>query len=262
MGELMRRGNDIAGNVQATIEHADGLIQGVSPKIEQMASNSVGMTGNANAIVAGIRRDHGAAGKLLADNGVASNVDATIANAKQASTNLSQASGKVNGIVSAVQRTDLPDLHKTLNNTQDMTRQVDQAIGTFLAPGSSNQNTAVALRDAAHGAQQATSNLADDTEAVKHNFFLRGFFKRRGFYDLQNMTPERYATSEFVTKPRTRLWIPQRDSLIPIRTVRKRYPTLADRCWISLCQIWCLICQTIPLLSRDTRRTICEIANI
>jgi len=208
MGELMRRGNDIAGNVQATIEHADGLIQGVSPKIEQMASNSVGMTGNANAIVAGIRRGHGAAGKLLADNGVASNVDATIANAKQASTNLSQASGKVNGIVSAVQRTDLPDLHKTLNNTQDMTRQVDQAIGTFLAPGSSNQNTAVALRDAAHGAQQATSNLADDTEAVKHNFFLRGFFKRRGFYDLQNMTPERYATSEFVTKPRTRLWIP------------------------------------------------------
>lgn len=207
-GELMRRGNNIAENMQSTIEHVDGLIQGVSPKIEQLASNSVGLTGNADAIVAGIRHGRGAAGKLLADDRVGSNVDTTIANAKQASANLRQASVKVNGIVSDVQRTDLPGVHNTLNNTQDMTHQVDQAIGTFLAPGSSNQNTAAALRDAVHGAQQSTSNLADDTEAVKHNFFLRGFFNRRGFYDLQTITPEKYAESEFVRKPRARLWIP------------------------------------------------------
>jgi hypothetical protein len=30
---------------------------------------------------------------------------------------------------------------------------------------------------------EATANLQDDTEALKHNFLLRGFFKKRGYED-------------------------------------------------------------------------------
>ena len=52
-------------------------------------------------------------------------------------------------------------------------------------------------------AQRAMTNLADDTEAMKHNFFLRGFFKKRGFYDLSNLTPAQYRTvSSLRTTPR------------------------------------------------------------
>ncbi|HUK46351.1 MAG TPA: MlaD family protein [Terriglobales bacterium] len=208
IGELMRQGSDMVSNMQSTVQHVNGLIEGVSPKIEQMASNSVNLTGNANAIVANIRHGRGAAGQLLSDDGVASNVDTTIANAKQTSASLKQASGKVNVMISDVQRTDLPDVHRTLNNTRDLTHQVDQAVGTFLAPGNNKQNTAVALRNTIHSAQQTTSNLADDTEAIKTNFFFRGFFNRRGFYNLQTITPSKYAASEFVKKPRARVWVP------------------------------------------------------
>lgn len=226
MGELMREGSQLAKTMQTTIEdvrhradsaidhitslagHADQTIVAVSPDVEKIASNSVHMTNNANAIVAGIRHGHGAAGKLLTDETVASNVDTTIANAKQATANLEQTSRKVNTIVSDVQRTDLVEVHKTLENTQGMTQQLDQAVGTFLSPGNNNQSTAVALRGAVQGAQQTMTNLADDTEAVKHNFFLRGFFKRRGFYNLDTITPSKYASTEFVKKPHARIWIP------------------------------------------------------
>lgn len=212
MDAMMRKGSDLANSMQSTIDdlhhradgamqnitnltgHADNLVTGVTPKFEKITSNS-------DAIIAGVRNGHGAAGKLLTDDTVGSNVAATIANAKQAST-------QVNTITSDIQRKDLPDVHQALQNTQAMTQQMNQAVGTFLAPGNHQQSTALALREAAHGAERTSTNLAEDTEAIKHNFFLRGFFKRRGFYDLETLTPGNYDTTEFVKKPRARVWIP------------------------------------------------------
>lgn len=99
-------------------------------------------------------------------------------------------------------------MDKTVENTKAMSQQLNQAVGTFLSDGSNQQSTALALRGAVHGAQQTSTNLADDTEAIKHNFFLRGFFNRRGFYNLETMNPRQYASSEFIKKPRARVWIP------------------------------------------------------
>lgn len=219
MGTLMRQGGDLAKSLQSTVDdvhhraddaiqnvtslsgQADGLMVKMSPHINQM-------TANADAIVAGIRGGRGTAGKLLTDPKVASNVDTTIANAKQTSANLSQASRNANTVISDIQAKDLPKVSKTLENTRNMSQQLNQAVGTFLSSGNSNESTAAALRDAAHGAQQASTNLADDTEAVKHNFFPRGFFNRRGFYNLETLTPSKYESTEFVKKPRVRVWIP------------------------------------------------------
>jgi phospholipid/cholesterol/gamma-HCH transport system substrate-binding protein len=226
IGALMRQGGKLAQTMQSTIEdvhkradtaiqnianvagHADGMIVAVRPNVEKIASNSASLTGNANAVVADIRHGHGAAGKLLTDRAVGSDVQATVANAKQTTANLQQASKKVNAIVSQVQQTDMAAAQRTLQNAQDMTQQLNQAVGTFLSPGGYNENTAAALRGAAHGAQQTMSNLADDTEAIKHNFFFRGFFHRRGYFDMETITPSKYEESEFVKKPRARVWIP------------------------------------------------------
>lgn len=208
MGEMMQKGEQIAGAMQTTIAHIDNLIQGISPNIEKTASNSADITSNLDAISAGIRQGRGAAGKLLVDREVASKVDKAVVNAEQATSNFKNASGKVNTIISDVQGKDLTALHKTLQNTQAMTGQMNQAVGSFLSKGNSNEDTATALRQTVHSAQQTATNLADDTEALKHNFFLRGFFNRRGFYDFSTITPGKYETSRFVRKPKARVWIP------------------------------------------------------
>ena len=64
------------------------------------------------------------------------------------------------------------------------------------------------LRQTIDDAQRTTRNLASDTEAVKHNFFLRGFFHRRGFYNLTQFNPHEYASSKFVKHPSQRIWLP------------------------------------------------------
>jgi phospholipid/cholesterol/gamma-HCH transport system substrate-binding protein len=38
--------------------------------------------------------------------------------------------------------------------------------------------------------------MAEDTEALKHNFFFKGFFDRRGYYTLSNLSPQEYRQSK------------------------------------------------------------------
>jgi phospholipid/cholesterol/gamma-HCH transport system substrate-binding protein len=54
----------------------------------------------------------------------------------------------------------------------------------------------------------ATANLADDTEALKHSFFFRGFFRRRGYYNLNDMQAEKYRKDRvFVSPDNYRAWL-------------------------------------------------------
>jgi phospholipid/cholesterol/gamma-HCH transport system substrate-binding protein len=37
-------------------------------------------------------------------------------------------------------------------------------------------------------------NKAYETEALKHSFLLRGFFRKRGYYSLTSLSPDLYRT--------------------------------------------------------------------
>jgi phospholipid/cholesterol/gamma-HCH transport system substrate-binding protein len=200
MNDIRGKADQAIGNITKLAGNANGMVVSVRGNVKKITSNTAHLTGNANVIAAGIREGHGAAGKLLTDPTVASNVAATISQAKQTAQ-------KVNAMMSNVRQQDLPAAHKTLQNTQQMTGRLNQAVGTFLASGKKNENTAVALRDTVHGAKRTMQNLADDTEAIKHNFLFRGFFHRRGFYSFDTLTPKKYASSRFVKKPQARVWI-------------------------------------------------------
>src|SRR5207253_2036745 len=63
------------------------------------------------------------------------------------------------------------------------------------------QGTAGALindRSVYEHINEATRNLQDDTEALKHNFFLRGFFKKRGYEDEKEL--KKHSISEIPTE--------------------------------------------------------------
>jgi hypothetical protein len=50
--------------------------------------------------------------------------------------------------------------------------------------------------------------MVDETEALKHNFILRGFFKRRGYYNLTHIAPDKYRTDSLFTSPASsRSWL-------------------------------------------------------
>jgi phospholipid/cholesterol/gamma-HCH transport system substrate-binding protein len=226
VSQLMQQGNEIADQIKSTIKdlhgradvvmgnisdltgHADRTIQRVGPDIQTMAASGVRISGNIDHIVAGVRSGQGAAGKMLVDQQTAQDVTRIVQNAKEMTANADEVSAKAQAMIGDIQEHDLPKADQTLTNVQDMTGQLDSAVGTFLAKGTNQKPTAVVLRETVQHADQASGNLADDTEAIKHNFLFRGFFKRRGFYNLANITPSKYEASEFIKKPAARVWIP------------------------------------------------------
>jgi phospholipid/cholesterol/gamma-HCH transport system substrate-binding protein len=58
-------------------------------------------------------------------------------------------------------------------------------------------------------ARDAMSDLAENTEALKRSFFFRGFFNRRGFFDLDDVTVEQYRAGALATNDRRvmRIWL-------------------------------------------------------
>lgn len=100
-------------------------------------------------------------------------------------------------------------LQSTLHSAGAVARNANQALSTFNAQGKAEESGAQGLKETVLNAQQAAANFAQDADALKHNFFLRGFFKHRGFYDMATMTPDQYRKSDFVKEKKSvRVWLP------------------------------------------------------
>jgi hypothetical protein len=52
--------------------------------------------------------------------------------------------------------------------------------------------TAATIRESLSNVNVPAANMADGTEALKHSFPLRGYFRSRGFCSLANMSPDTY----------------------------------------------------------------------
>ena len=102
----------------------------------------------------------------------------------------------------------LDNTNATIESAGEVADNVNQALTEFLARNRNGKNGPEEINAAVTSAQRAMGNLAEDTEAVKHNFFLRGFFHNRGYYNLGEFNPEQYRSSKFTTGHEAkRVWV-------------------------------------------------------
>jgi phospholipid/cholesterol/gamma-HCH transport system substrate-binding protein len=194
--------------ISAMLEKASGVLDQASAtigdvhiKLNLALDNANLALNNTNGILADARNGKGTVGLLLKDQATADQVKQVVANADQASANLNQASVQVKQIVADVQSRNLPaKMEDSLINIRHASGQVNNTLTEALGPDHFGTDAGGNIRDSLSNVNQATSNLADDTEALKHEFFFRGFFKKRGFYSLQGLTPEQYRSNVFFDK--------------------------------------------------------------
>jgi len=103
----------------------------------------------------------------------------------------------------------MESLQSTLHSAALVAQNANRALVTFDARGKAGETGPQGLKQTVLDAQQAVTNVSEDADALKHNFFLRGFFKRRGYYDLAAMTADQYRKSDFVKEKKSRrVWLP------------------------------------------------------
>jgi phospholipid/cholesterol/gamma-HCH transport system substrate-binding protein len=93
-------------------------------------------------------------------------------------------------------------------NLDESSQQLHQTLTNALGPDANSIDAAGNIRESLSNLNQATGNMAEDTEALKHEFFFRGFFKHRGYYSRTGINPETYRKDKLFTSPgNARVWL-------------------------------------------------------
>ena len=202
------------------MDQAKGAISDVQGRLDVSLDAVTKTVDNANGLVTDARHGNGTIGVLLNDPQTASQLKQTVANAQQASVNVKQMTVQAGQLVTDIQSRNIPaKLDDTVATARHAAGQIDQAsqkvnttLDNALGPDRLGENAADNIRESLSNVNQATANLADDTEALKHEFFFKGFFRKRGYYSLDELTPDQYRSNSFFqSENNRRAWLTAAD---------------------------------------------------
>ncbi len=172
MADLMQQGSDLLKTTRTSIEElrgnadralqsassvaarTDRLIASMSPNLKETAASARKTVDDVSEIMAQVKQGQGTVGKLLTDQNLANGVNDTVANARQSAINLNSASSRANDTMADFQARDLLGrAQAVLENTRQVTQQLNQAVNAFLASGPNGKNATANLRQAVANAQ-------------------------------------------------------------------------------------------------------------
>ena len=180
-------------SIDLAVNHTDRTVVAAGAELQRLLFSARQASDEAGRTIAEIEHGHGTIGKLLKDPALADLVDQTVRNANQSAANLNQASARLNATATELQKRDLLSrVQAMLENSRQLTETLNRAVTKLTNSSLASESTASDLRDTIANARSAMVNLAENTEALKHNFLVRGFFKDRGYYSLDRMTPAQY----------------------------------------------------------------------
>ena len=247
LSDLLDKGTSLLDEVHGTVKQLagklDGTLSGVGATVSNVNDIVVGLkagrgtagmllqdqvlasqiretltttTSNVNEIVADLKNGRGAAGILLRDAALAGKIQQAVANAEHATADLNHASGQADALISDLQSRRVTEkvdqvittVRDAATHADDSARQIQQIISEVAESDGRGTTAGTNIREALANANATTQNLAEETEALKHNFLLRGFFRRRGYYNLNNMSAEKYRRDRVFTSPGNfRAWL-------------------------------------------------------
>jgi phospholipid/cholesterol/gamma-HCH transport system substrate-binding protein len=208
--------SDLLTHGLGVMNDADATMKQVGGKINVALDGANDAIGNANDLLVGLKEGRGPAGMLLRDEKVADQIRETLSTVQSTTSNLKQASAGVSSIVADVQQRQFPrklddtmtQIHSASTQANETIDQIHQSVAQSLGPDSNGVTAGQNISEALSNVNAATGNMAEDTEALKHNFFFKPFFKQRGYYSLSSLSPQEYRRSRLFADPKgSRMWL-------------------------------------------------------
>jgi phospholipid/cholesterol/gamma-HCH transport system substrate-binding protein len=168
------------GSISATADTAKTLMDDVGRDARSIMASGERVATDLRTMVAGVRQGRGTVGQLLND-------DALYQRAKAIAS----------------------DAEKTMANLRQATEDARAAIADFRGDEGPVRGLTGDLQQTLSSARDAMADLAENTEALKRSFLFRGFFNRRGYFDLDDVTVEQYRQGVLDTADRKglRIWL-------------------------------------------------------
>jgi phospholipid/cholesterol/gamma-HCH transport system substrate-binding protein len=166
--------------VTDTAQTAQDLMQDVGKQAREIMASGQKTTADLQAIIGGLRAGKGSAGKFLTDDAVYQSAKKIAADAERAMADVREAAQQAKAAVA--------DLRGDNGPMHGLTGSLQQTLAS---------------------ARDAMADIAENTEALKHNFLFRGYFNRRGYFDLDELSVVQYRQGALEAGDRraVRIWI-------------------------------------------------------
>jgi phospholipid/cholesterol/gamma-HCH transport system substrate-binding protein len=163
-----------------TVERTDQLIEETGTEITRLARTGNRMALEVEHVITDIRAGRGTLGRLVADD-----------------TLYVQAAGIAE------------EAHTTMRNVREASEQVRQVAADLRTDEGPVHSLAADLRHTVGFARDAMGNLADTTAALQQHWLFRGFFRDRGYFDLNRIPAADYLAGALETRDRAalRIWL-------------------------------------------------------
>ena len=217
MAKLLDQAQGLMTQAGTTINQLQGTMKDISGQLDTTLETATTTIRNVDGVVQDVRSGKGTAGLLLEDKATATDVKQSIANVRQTTEKLNDSTNRIDNLLTDVQTRQLvPKMDDTLNsaraateNLDQTTQQINTTLKSAFAQDQYGEDAGANLQQSLTNLNQASGNLTDDTEALKHEFFFKGFFKHRGYDSLDDLPAEQYRAGQiFKSLPETREWIP------------------------------------------------------
>lgn len=201
--------DDVQGRLIKTIntitdvgEQAQKMVVKTSSDVGEVMATGKKVANDVNILVTDVRKGRGVVGKLLTDDKLYTRIDSTVQHFETTAANVRQTSEDVKKIAADVESRKLGEtLQTTAVNVQEATARLKEIMAELRPPGGTDQHGLLDdVRASLENTREATSDLAENMEALKRNWFFRGYFNRRGFYDLDAVSLEEYRQGKVAPK--------------------------------------------------------------
>lgn len=173
--------------IALTAEDAHAMVEDVRPDITAIARHANQIAADTQHITASIRDGQGTIGKLINDDGLYRRAQEIADEAKEIA----------------------GDVKDVMANVREVSLEARRAVSDFRSKDGPAQGLMSDMRVTLGQAREAIADLADNTEAMKRNFLLRGFFNKRGYFDLDALSPVEYRKGVLENGKRKalRIWV-------------------------------------------------------
>jgi phospholipid/cholesterol/gamma-HCH transport system substrate-binding protein len=180
MADVVDGLTEITRSTSELITDVGSDVKLISAASARFVEDSERLLADARGIAADIRAGEGSLGKLLTDDALYRSWVNILDEAEQT--------------VSSLRR------------TTDRAREMVDSMGSR---DGAAQQIVQSLRDTLTDTREVMSDLSEGTEALKRNFLFRGFFRDRGFFDLDAISSEAYVAGALEGRDRTvlRVWV-------------------------------------------------------
>lgn len=166
--------------VNGVVTDVGGDLKGITTATGRSLATTNRILDDVNVVVANVRSGRGTVGRLLNDDGLYQEI-----------------------------RTAGQRAAEGLEQFRMTSRQVRETAERLLRPGGSVDELLSNTQRAASATEEVLSDLSETTEAFKRNWLVRGFFRDRGYFDIDALTPAEYVRlADGAGERRTeRLWL-------------------------------------------------------